>query len=160
MSCLSKLFTNILNIRLNKWAEFTSCYDNFQFGFREKRSTVDAMFLLQSVVEIFLCQRKSLFVSFIYLRKAFDKTHHEALWYKLSNNNVSTKTKCLIIDIYKKNETVCNKTTFEKGNADSICRCNNEVIFNLVSQPCKCFYEFNDLFNTQTCYFSPVAGVL
>ena len=106
MSCVSKSFSKILNSRLNKLAEFTSCFDNFQFGFREKRSTVDAMFLLQSVVEIFLYQRKSLFVSFIDLRKALDKTHYEALWYKLSNNNVSTKTICLIIDIYKKNETV------------------------------------------------------
>ena len=159
MSCVSKLFTNLLNIRLNKWAEFSSRFDNFQFGFREKRSTVDAMFLLQSVVEIFLSQRKSLFVSFIDLRKAFDKTHHESLWYKLYQNNVSTKTICLIMDMYKKMK-LCIKSTFEIVNTDSICRCENENNFNLISQPCNCFYDCNDLHSYPSCYFSPAAGVL
>ena len=159
MSCLSKLFTNILNIRLNKWAEANSSFDNFQFDFREKRSTVDAIFLLQCVVEIFLYQKNSLFVSFIDLRKAFDKTHHEALWYKLYENKISTKTICIITDLYKKMK-LCVKTSFESENAHSVCRCNKNRNFNLILQPCNCFYEVNDQHNVSSCYFSPVAGVL
>lgn len=158
MSCLSKLFTNILNIRLNKWAKANSSCDNFQFGFREKRSTVDAIFLLQCVVEIFLYKKNSLFVSFIDLRKAFDKTHHEALWYKLYKNNVSTKTICIIIDLYKKMK-LCVKTSFESENAHSVCSCNKDNNFNLILQPCNCFYENTDQL-ISPCYFSSVAGVL
>lgn len=159
ISCLSKLFTNILNIRLNKWAEANSCFDNFQFGFREKRSTVDAMFLLQCVVEIFLYKRKSLIASFIDLRKAFDKTHHDALWYKLYQNNVSTKTVCIIIDLYDKMK-LCVKSSFENENAFCVCNCNKTRIFNIVSEPCNCFQEhIHQLNNMPSCYFSPVAGV-
>ena len=91
LSCLSKLFTNIINIRLNKWSEFTLKFDDFQFGFRAEKSTIDAMFILQTIVEIFLSQKKALYVSFIDLRKAFDKTHHEALWFKLHQNGISSK---------------------------------------------------------------------
>ena len=91
LSCLSKLFTNILNIRLNRWSEFSSKFDDFQFGFRAEKSTIDAMFVLQTVVEIFLSKKNALYVSFIDLRKAFDKTHHEALWFKLHQNGVSSK---------------------------------------------------------------------
>ena len=89
LSCVSKLFTSILNTRLNKWAENNSKFDDLQHGFRENKGTVDAMFLLQTAVDIFLSKHDALYISFIDLRKAFDKTHHGALWYKLYDNDIS-----------------------------------------------------------------------
>ena len=157
ISCMSKLFTNMINIRLNKWAESNSHLDNFQFGFRDKRSTVDAIFLLQSTVEYFLSQKKKLYVSFIDLKKAFDKTHHNALWYKLHENNVSTKTVNIIKNMYE-NVKLCVKNTFMKTYANKKCCCDNEYNFELISKPCVCFFEnynFDD-----DCYFTPAAGVL
>ena len=157
ISCISKLFTNMINIRLNKWSENNSVYDNFQFGFREKRSTVDAIFLLQSIVEYFLSMKKQLFVSFIDLKKAFDKTHHNALWYKLHECNVSTKIVNVIKNMYERMK-LCVKSTFHNSNTNIQCYCNNENHLELIDNPCTCYYE--KCLSDDSCYFSPAAGVL
>ena len=52
-SCVGKLFTSMINSRLNLWAELKNKYDNDQYGFIDKRDTVDAMFILQNIVDIF-----------------------------------------------------------------------------------------------------------
>ena len=81
---------------MNKWAETNLKFDDLQHGFREKKGTTDAMFLLQTAVDIFLSKQNALYVSFIDLRKAFDKTHHAALWYKLYSNDISSKMLAII----------------------------------------------------------------
>lgn len=50
VSCLSKIFTGILNKRLNDWSEKNDILSDAQFGFRKGRSTVDAAFVLNAVV--------------------------------------------------------------------------------------------------------------
>jgi len=59
VSCMSKLFTSILNKRITvlceylKFAKFNIISDA-QFGFRKGRSTVDAVFVLMSVIQTFM----------------------------------------------------------------------------------------------------------
>ena len=42
LSCVGKLFTSLINTRLNVWAESNNKFDKNQYGFRDKRSTIDA----------------------------------------------------------------------------------------------------------------------
>ena len=51
VSCLSKLFTGVINQRLCTWAETYDKLSDSQFGFRKDRSTVDAIYILQSIVQ-------------------------------------------------------------------------------------------------------------
>ena len=46
LSTLGKLFTRILNNRLNKWAEMYNVYIEAQAGFRKHMGTVDNIFVL------------------------------------------------------------------------------------------------------------------
>ena len=76
--------TSLINTRLNVWDESNNKFDKNQYGFRDKKSTIDAMFILQNVVDLYLSRNDALFVSFIDLKKAFDCTNHKALFYKLN----------------------------------------------------------------------------
>ena len=66
LSSLGKLFTSILNNRLNKFVEHYEIISQSQAGFRKGLSTTDNLFILQSLFEIskackkqtFLCVRR------------------------------------------------------------------------------------------------------
>ena len=58
-SVFSKLFSLILDNRIRKWAEEIEILYNCQLGFREKRSTVDCIFVLTLIINKFLfCEKK------------------------------------------------------------------------------------------------------
>ena len=65
LSCLGKLFTKIVNKRLSKWAERERVLSESQYGFREKRGTVDCVFIVHGLIEILLAQKKKLVCAFI-----------------------------------------------------------------------------------------------
>ena len=51
ISAVGKLFTSILNTRLNDWAETYGILCEIQFGFRRERGTADCMFILHGLIE-------------------------------------------------------------------------------------------------------------
>ena len=57
-SCLSKIFTSVLNRRLENFCKANDTISDAQFGFRKGRSTVDAMFALLSAVQNYLSNNK------------------------------------------------------------------------------------------------------
>ncbi len=64
VSCMGKLFTTILNKRLTRWCETNETITDAQFGFRKGRSTVDAIFVLQGLIEKVLNEKKRLYCVF------------------------------------------------------------------------------------------------
>ena len=56
-----KLFTSILNIRLNEWAEKYQIYVEAQSGFRKGMSTVDNVFILHSLITHCINENKQLY---------------------------------------------------------------------------------------------------
>ena len=58
MSVFAKLFSIILNNRLVKFAENSSQFNDFQYGFREKRSTTDCLFILHNMIKCTLDKKK------------------------------------------------------------------------------------------------------
>ena len=72
LSCLGKLFTSILNNRLNKFAEKYEIICHNQAGFRRGLSTSDNLFVLQSLFEMSKSTKSKLFCAFIDFKQAFD----------------------------------------------------------------------------------------
>ena len=56
----SKIFSLLLRNRLNNWSETNNVFTDCQFGFRDGRSTTDAIFLLHSVIQKVLAKQSKL----------------------------------------------------------------------------------------------------
>jgi hypothetical protein len=57
--------------------------DDMQFGFRPRRGTTDAIFIIRQVQEKFLAKNKELWIAVADLEKAFDRVPREVLWWAL-----------------------------------------------------------------------------
>ena len=72
LSCFGKLFTLIINNRLNKYCEEHNTINRCQAGFRKKHSTTDNLFILKSLIDILQSQHEKLFCCFVDFKQAFD----------------------------------------------------------------------------------------
>jgi hypothetical protein len=57
INVFAKIFSLVLRNRLNTWCESESVFNSYQFGFRDRRSTVDCVFLLKGIIDKVLCER-------------------------------------------------------------------------------------------------------
>ena len=112
LSSLGKLFTRVINNRLNEWAENYSVLIEAQAGFRIHMSTVDNIFVLHGLISHILNQGKRLFCAFIDFTKAFDYIVRDNLWYKLIKVGLRGKILNIIKSMYtsvKSRIKYCNK---------------------------------------------------
>lgn len=101
ISCLGKLFTSIVNTRLNFFAnEVTLIHEN-QAGFRKGYSTIDNICVLHVLIELYFSFGKKLFCTFIDFRKAFDTVSRSDLWKKLQFSNIKGKCFKVIFNMYQ-----------------------------------------------------------
>ena len=91
INILGKIYSQILLNRLTKWSTENEKIIPNQFGFQKRKSTIDCIFILQSIITKTLSQNKKLFCAFVDFEKCFDKIERMYLWQKLLNENVSTK---------------------------------------------------------------------
>ena len=61
LSCISKIFTGIINKRLVNWTEERKLFGYSQVGFREGKGTVDHIFVLRSLAERYLSRKRRKF---------------------------------------------------------------------------------------------------
>ena len=101
LSCFGKLFTAILNSRLNSFIDHHDILNENQAGFRSGYSTTDHIFTLHILSEILKHNKKKLFCSFIDFSKAFDSVWRLGLWMKLLSNNINGKIFRIINNMYK-----------------------------------------------------------
>ena len=59
-----------------------------QAGFRKGQSTIDHIFTLHCLIDVYLRKKKKLYCAFVDYRKAFDSVQHTLLWDKLLKMNV------------------------------------------------------------------------
>lgn len=115
LSCMGKLFTTVLNNRLNKYAENIDLISSSQAGFRKGYSTLDNMFILYSLIEMLYAKKKKLFCAFIDLKQAFDTVWRDGLWQKLTECNINGKCYDLIKNMYS-NIKSCVMVNGDKTN--------------------------------------------
>ena len=101
LPCIGKILTKILDARFMKWSHENKLLPNSQAGFRKHFSTVDQIFILNTIIEGRLRRGRTTYVAFIDFSKAFDCVDRAALWYKLSKMGISKKMLNLLMSMYK-----------------------------------------------------------
>ena len=100
LSILSKVFTGVLNQRLNKWVEENDILTEAQAGFRKGRSTTDHIFTLSALIEKQFSKNSKLYVAFIDFKKAYDTINRSVLYSILANSGIQGKMLNIIRAMY------------------------------------------------------------
>ena len=102
LSTLGKLFTRILNNRLHAWAEKYEVIILSQFGFRKGYSTCFSIYVLHSIINLYITKKKKLYCAFIDFKKAFDRIDRSCLWLKLIKSGIRGNIIEVIRSMYQK----------------------------------------------------------
>ena len=100
ISCLGKLFTSIVNERMKKWSIKYDKLTDAQFGFKAGHSTMDAIFILHNIVNMYLSENKRVYAAFIDYSKCFDLINRQALWFKLIKEGIDGKLLKIVRAMY------------------------------------------------------------
>ena len=87
----SKLYSAIINNRLQTWVKDNNITGEYQAGFKKDYSTIDHMFTLVAFVQKQFSLNRKLYVAFIDFEKAFDSINRCILWRILVKNGVNGK---------------------------------------------------------------------
>ena len=101
VSCLGKLFTSVLNERLQMFSERFSLICENQAGFRKDYSTIDNIFLLHTLISLSNLYKKKMYCIFIDFEKAFDKVWRTGLWNKMLQSHINGKMYNVIFNMYQ-----------------------------------------------------------
>ena len=101
LSCLGKVFTCILNHRLETFGNEINLLKENQAGFRKSYSTLDHVLTLQFLSNILLQRKKKLFCAFVDFKQAFDTVWRTGLWTKMQTNGINGKCFQYIQNMYK-----------------------------------------------------------
>ena len=107
MSCLSKLFSSILNLRLKQYVSENKILCDEQLGFREGNRTSDALLTLYSLIHQY-CHKngRKIYSCFVDFKKAFDSIPRDLLLEKLLKLGVNGKFFNVIKSMYN-NDFCC-----------------------------------------------------
>ncbi|MES9882143.1 MAG: reverse transcriptase family protein [Sedimenticola sp.] len=149
VSCFGKLFTSILNKRLNTFLEHEQILNENQAGFRKHYSTTDHIFVLYVMTELLKTRKQKLFCTFIDFSKAFDSVWRVGLWQKLLANNVNGKIFQVIHSMYNNIKSCVN----HNGDNSAFFPCNiglrqgenlSPILFSLYLNDLESFLYFNE----------------
>ena len=101
LSCVGKLFTAVLNDRVTRYLDAIGGIGDEQAGFRQGHSTVDHIFALHAILNVYLAAGKRVYCAFIDYKKAFDFVDRVSLWNKLISTGVNGKLLVVIHNMYK-----------------------------------------------------------
>ena len=103
LSCIGKLFTSILNERLKVFCDDHDIINENQAGFRAGYSTIDHVFSLKVLIDLFFSGKQKLFCAFVDYAKAFDTIWRDGLWYKLNKCGICKASKLyrIIFNMYQ-----------------------------------------------------------
>ena len=85
LSCLYKLFTSLINLRLTNYCESNTYLVDEQNGFRATRSCQDHIYILSSIIRNRKSNGLGTYCAFVDFQKAFDWVNRDLLLYKLAN---------------------------------------------------------------------------
>ena len=101
LSCKGKLFTSVINSRLQDFANDYNILEENQTGFRKNYSTIDNIFSLHVLFELMSRNKQNLYCAFVNFQKAFDAIWRVGLWQNLSDLHVRGKCFTVIYYMYQ-----------------------------------------------------------
>ena len=113
LSCFGKLFTAIINNRLTKYADQHELISSCQAGFRKGFSTIENLFVINSLTDILKAKSRKLYCAYIDFKQAFDKIWRQGLWAKMMQYDINGKCNKIIKKLY---ENIKSKITTNKGS--------------------------------------------
>jgi Reverse transcriptase (RNA-dependent DNA polymerase). len=109
MSHTMKLWERVIEHRLRME---TTVSEN-QFGFMPGRSTMEAIYLLRTLMEKYRAKKKDIYMAFIDLEKAYDRVPRDVIWWVLNKKGVTTRYIDVIRDMYEGAVTMVRTTAGE-----------------------------------------------
>ena len=143
-SCLAKLYSTVLYLRILDVNEKFQLINNKQIGFLKGFRTADHLLVLDTIInEVVHKHRQKLFVAFVDLRKAYDKIDRQALIFKLRKKGIGGEylmsIKAVIenvVQIPKINgkllQPIITSTGLKQG--DNLCPILPDILFDDVDQ--------------------------
>ena len=98
--CVAKIYSSILNKRLQRYLENNNIFAEEQNGFRAGRSCIDHIFVMCTVLRNRKMLGKDTFLCFIDYKKAFDSVDRNLLLFKLYNIGIKGKMYKAISSLY------------------------------------------------------------
>ena len=102
LSCLAKLFSNLINHRLTLFVDNNNIIGLQQAGFRAGH-----MFAIKTLIDLYNHKHKKLICCFVDYSKAFDSISRTKLWQKLLESNTSGKNFNVVHNIVKNSKIMC-----------------------------------------------------
>ena len=100
-SCISKLFTKILNKRICDLCNENNVFSTNQYCFMEKCRTDDNILILNTLINSYTKIKKSnLYVTFVDFSKFFDSLNRNHLFYKLPKYGITGRVYNIIKSMY------------------------------------------------------------
>ena len=99
-SCISKLFTLLMNNLLNAFFDTNNTNHFNQLGFRKGFRPADHVFTLKTLIDQTFYNKEDLFVCFVDFKKAYDTVWRNGLYLKLLKNGVSKKFVRILMNMY------------------------------------------------------------
>ena len=96
-NCSGKLFTQLLNTRLSF---FVNIHEN-QVGFCKNHSTIDHIFVIKALLDIYSAKKKKLYCCFVDYTSAFDTIWHAGMYIKLIKEGVTGKILNVAYQLYQ-----------------------------------------------------------
>ena len=131
-SIFSKIFSILLDNRLRNWDDENEILNEYQFGFRNNKSTTDCIFVLNYIINKVLHEEKrKLYCAFVDFKKAFDLVYRNGILFKLLEYKVSSKFVIMLQSIYSNVKScVKNKYTCNNENQDNNTSGNNQGMYS------------------------------
>ena len=95
-----KLYSTVINNRLQEWIEQNDTTGEYQAGFKKNYSTTDHIFTLFATIQKQFSLNRKLYVAFIDFEKAFDSISRKLLWPILIKNGIKGKLHRSILSMY------------------------------------------------------------
>jgi len=139
---------SIMNKRLEIVCGDNNLISDCQFGFYKGRSTLDAIFILDALIQHFLKRNTRVYIVFVDLKRCLDTIYRKELWFKLHRAGIQGKFLRIIRDMYSKVKTCVKQCSsyseyFQYAVGLRQCEVMSPLLFSLFIDDLEMFLQDN-----------------